>query len=152
MSGDGLFDVASALEPTNRQILFLRYFTAILIDLVVLNLFNEYWHQVTIGSFTVSLAAALLLQALLKITLMIEHRVADFFNAREGKLAVFLRYFSAWLILFVSKLIILAAINMAFGDDVIFGGPLHGVVAFIAVVGTMLLAEELVVRFYRRLA
>ena len=35
-----LAGVASAEIPSNRQRLFLRYFTAILIDLVVLNLFE----------------------------------------------------------------------------------------------------------------
>ena len=33
---------ASAIAPSNKQRLFMRYFTAILIDLVVLNLFVEY--------------------------------------------------------------------------------------------------------------
>jgi len=48
-----------------RQQLFIRYFTAILIDLTVLNLFDEYWEYVEIDSFTISLLAALLLQVLL---------------------------------------------------------------------------------------
>ena len=45
----------------------------------------------------------------------------------------------------------LGAINFAFGDAVLFSGPLHGVLAFIAVVVVMLVAEELAVRIYRRL-
>jgi hypothetical protein len=140
--------VASAEEISSRQRLFLRYFTAILIDLVVLNLFAEYWHHVTILSFTISLLAAVLLQALLKLTLLIEHRVADYFNAKEENWAGIMRYVSAWAILFLSKFIILGAVNFAFGDDIIFSGPLHGVVAFIAVVLVMLVAEEAIVRFY----
>ena len=151
MSENGLLEVASAEDPSSKQKLFLRYFTAILIDLVVLNLFAEYWHQVAIESFTISLAVALLLQILLKITLRLEHLAADYFSSKPGRLARFLRFFSAWVILFVSKLVILGAINFAFGDDVNFGGPLHGVLAFIAVVVVMLIAEEGIVRFYRRL-
>lgn len=143
---------ASAEAPSNKQRLFLRYFTAILIDLVVLNLFVEYSEHVVIDSFTVSLFAALLLQVLLKVTLAIEHRVAAYFSARQGGLAKFLRYFSAWLILFGSKFVILEALSLAFGDDVYFGGPFHGLVVLIAVVLTMLVAEEAVVRLYRRLA
>jgi hypothetical protein len=143
---------ASAEVPSNKQRLFLRYFTAILIDLVVLNLFVEYSEHVVIDSFTISLLAALLLQVLLKATLAIEHWVAAYFNARQGGLAKFLRYFSAWLILFGSKFVILEALSFAFGDEVYFGGPLHGLVVLIAVVVTMLVAEEAVVRLYRRLA
>jgi hypothetical protein len=143
---------ASAEVPSNKQRLFLRYFTAILIDLVVLNLFVEYSEHVVIDSFTISLLAALLLQVLLKATLAIEHWVAAYFNARQGGLAKFLRYFSVWLILFGSKFVILEALSFAFGDEVYFGGPLHGLVVLIAVVVTMLVAEEAVVRLYRRLA
>jgi hypothetical protein len=139
---------ASATILATKQLLFLRYFTAILIDLAVLNLFDEYWEHVVIDSFTISLIAALLLQVLLKVTLALEHRVAAFFNARTGGMAKFMRYFSAWAILFASKLVILEVINRIFGKDVYFGGPLHGVLAFIVVVVVMLVAEEVIVRFY----
>lgn len=151
MSDQGLLDVASAEEPGSRQRVFMRYFTAILIDLVVLNLYAEHWYMVELSSFSVSLAVALLLQVLLTITLKIEHRVAEFFAAKEGKAARFLRFFSAWLILFASKLIILGAIDFAFGDQIRFLGQWHGVISFIVVVVTMLAAEEVVSRFYQRL-
>jgi hypothetical protein len=38
-----------------------------------------------------------------------------------------------------------------FGEDIIFSGPLHGVVAFIIVIVVMLIAEQLIIRFYRSL-
>ena len=62
-----------------------------------------------------------------------------------------MRYVSAWLILFLSKFVILGAVNFAFGDDIVFSGPYHGVVVFIVIIVVMLVAEELMVRFYRRL-
>jgi hypothetical protein len=142
----------SAQTFSNRQRLFVRYFTAILIDLVVLNLFVEYSEYVAVDSFTVSLFAALVLQILLKLTIALEHRVAAFFNARQGGFARFMRFFSAWLLLFGSKFVILEAIAIVFDDSLRFGGPLHGLVALIVVIITMLLAEEAIVRFYRRLA
>jgi len=124
-----------------RQQLFVRYFTAILIDLTVLNLFDEYWDLVLIESFSISLLAAILLQVLLKITLKIEHHIGDYFKAKPGKSAKVMRLVSAWAVLFGSKFIILEAINIAFGDRVLFSGPLHGIVAFIVVVVVMLIAE-----------
>ena len=151
MTESGLMAVASAEIPSNKQRLFMRYFTAVLVDLVVLNLFDEYWRHVVVDSFTISLLAALLLQVLLKLTLALEHRVAAYFNARQGAAARFLRFFTAWLILFGSKFVILGAVDLVFGDEVRFGGPIHGVVAFVVVVMVMLLAEEGIVRFYRRL-
>ncbi|WP_328186636.1 hypothetical protein [Marinobacter sp. OP 3.4] len=145
----------SVFEPVlvqvvnNRQRLFVRYFLAILIDLVVLNLFNEYSDRVRIDSFTTSLFAAVLLQVLLRLTIAIEHWVAAWFKAMEGGFAVFMRYFSAWLLLFGSKFVILEAISFAFGDSVQFLGRFHGVLVLILVIVTMLLAEELVARVYR---
>lgn len=143
--------VALTDVPSTAQRLYARYLLATLIDLAVLNLFDEYWAYVTVGSFTISIFAAILLQALLKATLALEHRVAALFEGRSGGFAKFLRFFSAWLILFGSKFVMLGAINFAFGDAVLFSGPLHGVLAFIAVVVVMLVAEELAVRIYRRL-
>ena len=144
--------VALTDVPTNSQRLFARYLMAILIDLTVINLFDEYWQHVSIDSFTISILAALLLQVLLKATLALEHRVAVYFNRMSGAMARFLRIFCAWLILFGSKFVMLGAINFAFGDGVQFTGPLHGVVAFIVVVVAILGAEELIMRFYLRLA
>ena len=142
----------SAEGFTNRQRQFVRYFTAILIDLVVLNLFVEYSDKVFVDSFTTSLLAAVLLQVLLKLTIAVEHRVAAFFKARGGGVNTFLRWFCAWLVLFGSKFVILEAITFVFGHDVHFDGILHGIVALIVVVVVMLLVEEIVVRIYRRLA
>jgi len=138
--------------PTTAQRLYNRYLTATLIDLTVLNLFDEYWTRVVVDSFTVSILAAILLQALLKATLALEHRVARYFSGRTGFTARFLRFLCAWLILFGSKFVMLEILDIAFGDSIEFTGPAHGIVAFIAVVVGMLVAEELAVRVYRRLA
>ena len=137
--------------PSRRQRLFLRYLTAILVDLLVLNLFVEYWEWVSADSFTITLLAAVLLQVLLKLTIALEHRLAAFFNARQGGFAKFMRFFSAWLVLFGSKFVILEALSLAFGDGLRFGGPFHGIVALIVVVVTMLVVEAALVMFYRRL-
>jgi hypothetical protein len=150
MSSEALMPV-SALPPSDRQRAFLRYFTAILIDLVVLNLFAEYWSKVHVDTFTTSLLAAILLQALLKLTIAVEQRVAAYFNAKPGGFNTFLRFFFAWLVLFGSKFVILAALSFAFGDKVRFDGRWNGIITLIIVLVAMLVAEEAIVRFYRRL-
>ena len=63
----------------------------------------------------------------------------------------FLRFFFAWLVLFGSKFVILEALTVAFGDKVRFDGILHGIIPLIIVLVVMLVAEELIVRLYRRL-
>jgi len=150
MTQDTILEDVAGTYNTKQQ-LFIRYFTAILIDLTVLNLFDEYWGLVTIESFTISMFAAILLQVLLKVTMKIEHHVADYFRAKPWKGAKFMRLFSAWLILFGSKFVILGAVNIAFGEKVLFSGPLHGVVAFIVVLVVMLVAEISIVKLSRLL-
>ena len=139
MKADALLP-ATAEGPTDSQRLFVRYFTAILIDLLVLNLFVEYSKKVSVDSFTTSLLAAVLLQILLKVTIAIEHRVGAYFKARPGGLMKFLRYFCAWLVLFGSKFVILEALSFAFGDKVRFEGRFHGLLTLIVVVVVMLIA------------
>lgn len=138
--------------PSDRQRLFLRYFTGVLIDLTLLGLFAEYWSDVQVSSFTVMLLAAILLQFLLKLTIWIEHHVAVYFTRRQGKLMKFMRYFGAWLVLFGSKFVILEALSIVFQGRVRFEGPFHGIVALIVVAITMVVVEELIVRIFRKMA
>ena len=143
---------AEASMPSDRQRLFVLFFTGTLIDLVVLGLFSEYSNKVYVASFTTALLAAVVLQILLKATIAGEHRVLALFKGKQGAAWTTLKFFVAWLILFGSKFVILEALSFAFGDQVIFEGVLHGLVWLIILVVTMVVVEEIVVRLYRRLA
>jgi hypothetical protein len=151
MSSDALMP-QSVDVFSGKQRMFLRYYTGFLMDLVVLNLFAEYWNLVSVDTFTTSLLAALLLQVLLKATIVVEHKALDLFKGKTGGWNIFLKYFIAWLILFGSKFVILEALAQAFGTKVHFGGMWHGIITLIVVVVVMLIAEEVMVRVYRRLA
>lgn len=137
--------------PSKRQLSFSRYFTATMVDLVVLNLFVEYSDHVVAASFTITLLAAVLFQVFLKLTIALEHKLAAYFNSKPGAFAKFMRFFTAWLVLFGSKFVILEALVFAFGDRLHFGGPFNGIVALIVVVIAMLVAEAVLVKLYRRL-
>ena len=152
MQDNNFYDSNAGETISKNQHLFIRYFTAFLIDLVVLNISAEYWDYVSIYSFTISLFAAALLQLLLQVTLKFEVFCAECFNKMETKWAKTLRILTAWAILFISKFIILGAINFLFGEDIVFSGPRHGVVSFIAVVTAMLIAEQAIIKLYRKLA
>lgn len=143
---------AEATLPSDRQRLFVLFFTGTLIDLVVLSLFAEYTDKVFVDSFTTALLAAIVLQVLLKATIAVEHRVLARFKDKTGFAWKSLKYFTAWLILFGSKFVILEALSFAFEKDVHFQGIWHGIVWLIIVVVTMVVVEELVARLYRRLA
>ena len=139
-------------QTSNHQQLFVKFTLAVLVDLTVLGLFNEFWEYVVIDSFSIALVTALLLQVLLKLTLILEHKVAAYFNNKSGTLPKVMRFLSAWAILFISKIIILEAINYTFGDHVLFLGPLHGIIAFIVVVIAILVAEGVISKIYKSLA
>jgi len=133
---------------TNHQRLFIRYTYSVLVDLTVLNIFNEYWGNVYIETFTISLLAAIVLQVLLQVTIAIEHRVASFCLKKGGKSAKFKRTFATWGILFGSKLIILEILDLIFGDSIKFSGALHGIVAFIIVVIAIITVEQIMRKIY----
>ena len=134
------------------QRLFVGYTLAVLIDLTILNLYNEFWGYVTISSFSVSLAAAVLLQLLLKLSISAEHKLANYFKSKDGVSPKILRGLSSYIILVGSKFVMLEAVNIAFGDSVVFSGPFNGVVAFFGVIFTILIAEIAVSKIYFKLS
>ena len=138
--------------PTNRQRLFMLFFVGALVDLVILGLFDQYSDHVYVDSFSTMVLAAIVLQILLKLTIIFEHRVLAKFKGKSGAAWTTLKFFCAWLILFGSKFVILEALTLVFGENVLFEGLWHGIVWVIAVAVTMVVVEELVVRFYRKLA
>jgi len=143
---------ATASAPSDGQRLFVLFFVGALIDLVVLGLFAEQSDKVFVDRFTTAVLAAIVLQILLKATIIAEHRVLARFKGKAGTAWKALKLSVAWLILFGSKFVILEAMTLVFGDRVRFEGLFHGIVWLIGVVLTMVIVEELVVRFYRKLA
>lgn len=133
------------LTITSRQRTFASYAIDVLIYLVVLNLFVEYSDAIVIDSFTISIFTAFVLKILLDIVLAAEHRVSDFFAQREGQVAKVLRIVSVWLILFLSKFLILEVIDIIFGEHVELGGFLDVIVLVIA----MMVVRELFRRLYQ---
>jgi len=143
---------ATSTSFNRKQQLYARYLSAVLMDLTILNLFDEYWDAVVIDSFSISLLAAILLQVMLKISIAIEHHVDAAVQSRAGRHSGKARLFSAWAVLFISKLVILGALGLVFGDEVQFIGIHHGLIPFMVVVIVMLAAEELMRRIYYALA
>lgn len=133
--------------PSDKQRLFMRFFSGAFVDLIVLGLFADFSGKVYVSSFTVLILAAILLQILLKLTVLAEHKILHRFE-NSGKA---MRILVAWTILIGSKFLILGALSLAFGENMHFIGWYHGVIWLITVAIIMLVAEELVARFYRTL-
>ncbi|MEL6948800.1 MAG: hypothetical protein AAGM16_01575 [Pseudomonadota bacterium] len=142
----------AAPTRSRAQRAYERTLLAVLLNLVMLGLFAEHWSWVHADSFSVLLIAALVLQLLLQITIQVEQALAGFFVNRAGRGAKIARFFSTWFLLAGSKFAMLGILSWVFSDLLHFGGPYHGVIAFVVVVMSMLLAEQVAVRVYRRLA
>jgi len=136
---------------TKHQQLFFRYIFFILVDLTILNLYAEFFENVYVSSFSISLAAAILLQFMLQITISLEHKVSKYFKTKEGLKAKILRALSIWIILFFSKLLILESLSFVFTQDIVFTGRVHGIISFIIVIVSMIIAEQLMRYIYNYL-
>ena len=132
---------------TRRQEIYISWTKDVLIYILVLNLFVEYAANIVIDSFTISIFTAIVLKILLEIILRFEHLVGDFFKARPGKVSNFLRIISTWLILFLSKFLILEVIDLIFGEHVELGKFLDVIVLVIS----LMVAREIFDRIYRAL-
>ena len=130
-----------ALLISFRQRLIVRFLLALLIDLIILNLFVEYLDSMVIDSFSISLLTALVLQIMLRITMAIEEKAGKFIETKKGtgKGAKALRLFVAWAILFGSKFIILWVVDLKFGDRVEF----ESIIPFILMLFSMIIIEAL---------
>jgi hypothetical protein len=128
---------------TRAQERFASWASDVLVYTVVLNLFVEYSEAIVIDSFTISLFTAAVLKILLDILTAVEHRVGHFF----GQYAKWLGFASMWMVLFLSKFVILEVIDIVFGEHVELGKFLD--VVFLII--TMMVVRALVARAYEAL-
>jgi hypothetical protein len=135
---------------TRGQEIFISWTTDILIYITVLNLFVQYNSKIVIDSFTISILTAILLKILLEIILGFEHMVADFFKSRPGKFSNFMRIIATWLILFLSKFLILEVVDIVFGEHVELGKFLDVIVLVIALMVARAVFQQIYVSLGER--
>ena len=138
---------SDAITINRRQERFVSWVVDILVYTLVLGLFVEYIDSVVIDSFTIVLLTAVLLKALLVVIVGFEHRVNDYFKRRDGTGNRVLGVAATLSILFLSKFVILEAVDIVFGDRVELGGFCMIVILIIA----MMVVRAVVELIYRRL-
>lgn len=148
MSNEAQDDPVGSAAASRLQRLFLSWTTLILLNIVVLGLFVEYSDSIIIDSFTIVIFTAVVLKALLSITLAVEHRVRNFFWKREGLAYRVAGFLAAWAILFSSKFAILEVMNFIFRDHV----EIDGFIPLILLITTIIVVEQAVQAIYNRLA
>ena len=136
------------VDISGKQLLFVGVITNVLVNVVVLNLFVEYFDKVIIDRFTISLFTAVLLTVLLWLITRIEERVHHFFfDGREGTAWKVGGFLAIWGILFGSKFVILEVVDFVFGDHVELGK----LIEIILLVVAMLAANAVMQSIFRRL-
>lgn len=132
---------------SSRQGRFASWVTDVLVYIVVLNLFVEFSDAVVIDSFWISVLTAVLLKTMLDAIIGFEHRVAGFFDRHDGTAWRVGKLLAVWGILFLSKFVILEAVDIVFGDEVELGKLLDVILLVVA----LMLARALFDKAFRAL-
>ena len=141
----GGLDSPDARLPTNRQMRFLGWLVDILISVVVINLFVEYAPEVIVESFTMSILTAILLKVVLDGIVRVKKGVFGWFRARGGAWQI-AGYGALWLVMFLSKFVVLEVVYLVFRDQVQLGGFVQVSVLILA----LIVAREGVALIYHR--
>jgi hypothetical protein len=136
---DATSDVKT-VRVTPAQERFADWMRDVLVYTVVLNLFVEFSDAVVIDSFVISIFTAVVMKVLLDLLTLAEHHVSHFFS----KIHKMLGFLSMWVVLFLSKFVILEVIDIIFGDHVELGKFLDVVVLVLA----LMISRALVVKAY----
>ncbi len=135
-----------ALKHTKKEI-FIDWTLDLLIYIVILNLFAQYSSAIYFETFTISIFTAIVLKASLNLIVNFEHSVANFFKRFKGKFAKYIHYVTAFLILFLSKFVILELIDIIFREKV----EIHGFIPFVAMIITMIATRKILEHIYNKL-
>ncbi len=130
-----------------KQELFRSMTLGVLLYSVVLGFFNDYTDILDTGSYSTTFAVAVVLQLLTFVTFEFKRRVVTAFRSKDKTSKVALAL-SVWLIMFVSKFVFLAVIDVIFGNNV----SVSGFVGLLLIIACLTLTQNLVERIDKSLA
>lgn len=148
MIGSNLVVVYNIEVINQKQQIFQEMVLGILVYAVVLGFFEEYTDILNTWSYSITFMAAVVLQILTFLTFWLKKRVVKHFKGKEGKKYVAMMVFGVWLILFLSKFVFLAVLDVVFGSLV----EISGFVGLLIIIASMTIATRLIGWFYRKLA
>src|SRR5690348_4546560 len=113
-------------DPTAELPLRNPRIAAVVVDLfvyvVVLNLFVEYFPNVLVESFSLSLLTAVLLKSVLDIVVFVEHRVRARLRRATTVVGMAITAALLWVVLVGSKFVVPEVVDLVFGSRVDLGG------------------------------
>lgn len=125
--------------PLISQDLFRSMLIGTLLYSVVLGFFNDYTDILSTKSYSTTFLAAFVMQILTYLTFALKDIVKAKFKNKEGKKYKIALGLSIWLILFLSKFVFLAVIDITFGDNVEIRGffGLMGMIICMTLIGKL---------------
>lgn len=114
--------MTKAQSFTQKQLIFKEFFIGTLIYAVVLGFLNEYTDVVAAKSFSTIFFSAIVLQVLTLLAFRLKKFLVAWFKTRNGALARLGMFFSVWLVMFTSKFVFIAVLNLIFGSYISING------------------------------
>jgi hypothetical protein len=133
---------------SKKQDIFSEMVMGTLVYAVVLGFFNDYTDFLVIESYSTTFLAAIVLQVLTYLTLMLKKKVSSNYSSSLRLLGKSGVVFSVWLVLFLSKFVFLAVIDFVFGDAV----EISGFVGLLAIIVSMTVLKKSIDYLYDKLA
>ena len=134
-------------EISNNQELFRNFILGILVYSVVLGFFNDYTDILYTGTYSTTFAVAIVMQLLTILTFRAKDNVVLVFKKKEDRKNNFGLIFSIWLIMFFSKFVFLAVIDIVFQNQV----EISGFVGLLLIIVTVTIVQKIIELIYSKL-
>ncbi|GAA3597240.1 hypothetical protein GCM10022198_21730 [Klugiella xanthotipulae] len=125
---------------STQQSVFRTMLIGVLLYSVVLGFFNDYTDTLVTSSYSITFSMAIVMQALTAATFAVKVRVARTFRRSEHPWSTVGLIFGVWLVLFLSKFVFLAVLDVMFRDQV----QISGFVGIFLIVAALTVAHRLV--------
>lgn len=131
-----------------RQELFREMVLGTLIYAVVLGFFNDYTDILSTTSYSTTFFVAIVMQILTYLTFGLKKIIIRSFKGKEGAKHKVAMGFFVWLVMFFSKFVFLAVIDVIFGQAV----EISGFIGLVAIILIMTVSKKLIDIIYDSLA
>lgn len=108
--------------PTPKQLVFKELLIGTLIYVVVLGFLADYTDIVWAQSFSTIFMASFVLQVLTSLLFVLKRRIVKWLRSKKGAGYTALMFFCVWFLMFVSKFVFIAVLDVLFGSYIYVSG------------------------------
>ena len=134
-------------DLSKGQLVFRDMALGILVYAVVLGFFNDYTDIIQTTSYSVTFAVAVTMQVLTYLTLLLKKKVVATLKSRFFVTHRAVLGFAIWIIMFFSKFVFLAVIDVLFGTAV----EISGFVGLLLVIITVTVVSQVLLYVQKKL-